>query len=71
MPNQTFSRGWVQIAQLVSEALKYGRGYVRVGEVERNIAERRDAPAGKSPEFITVQHGRPNTPGRQSPHTGW
>ncbi len=51
--------------QLVSEALKYGRGYVRVGEVERNIAERRDAPAGKSPEFITVQHGRPNAPGRQ------
>ena len=51
--------------QLVSEALKYGRGYVRVGEVERNIAERREAAAGKAPEFITVQHGRPNAPGRQ------
>ncbi len=51
--------------QLVSEALKYGRGYVRVGEVERNIAERRQAATGKSPEFITVQHGRPNAPGRQ------
>ena len=52
--------------QLVAEALKYGRGYVRVAEVERNIAERREAAAaGKSPEFITVQHGRPNTPGRQ------
>ena len=51
--------------QLVSEALKYGRGYVRVGEVERNIAERREVAAGKAPEFITVQHGRPNAPGRQ------
>ena len=51
--------------QLVSEALKYGRGYVRVGEVERNIAERREATAGKAPEFITVQHGRPHAPGRQ------
>ena len=51
--------------QLVSEALKYGRGYVRVREVEPNIGERRDAAPGKSPEFITVQHGRPNAPGRQ------
>lgn len=48
--------------RLVSEALRYGRGHVRVKEVEKNIADR---AAGPHPEFIAVQHARPNSPGLQ------
>lgn len=50
---------------VVSEALKYGRGYVRVQEVEANIAERRVSKDRRAPEFIPVSHGRPNAPGLQ------
>lgn len=50
---------------VVSEALKYGRGYVRVQEVEANIAERRVSKDRQAPEFIPVSHGRPNAPGLQ------
>jgi len=50
---------------VVSEALKFGRGYVRVGAVEQNIAQRSMASVVRGPEFITVSHGRPNTPGKQ------
>jgi conjugative relaxase-like TrwC/TraI family protein len=48
--------------RLVSEALRYGRGHVRVKDAEKNIAER---AAGPRPEFIAVQHARPNSPGLQ------
>lgn len=50
---------------LVSEALKYGRGYVRVQDVEANVAARSIPLGGRAPEFVVVAHGRPNTPGRQ------
>ena len=50
---------------LVSEALKYGRGHVRVKEVETDVAERRVAAQGRGPELIPVAHGRPNAPGLQ------
>ncbi len=50
---------------VVAEALKFGRGYVRVGAVEQNIAQRSSPTPSRGPEFITVSHGRPNTPGKQ------
>ncbi|MEJ7605098.1 MAG: hypothetical protein WKF37_02265 [Bryobacteraceae bacterium] len=50
---------------LVSEALKYGRGYARVQDVEANVAARSTPLGGHAPEFVVVAHGRPNAPGRQ------
>ena len=50
---------------LVSEALKYGRGHVRVKEVEADVAQRRTPAQGRGPELIPVAHGRPNAPGLQ------
>ena len=50
---------------LISEALKYGRGHVRVKEVEADVAQRRVAAQGRGPELIPVAHGRPNAPGLQ------
>ena len=50
---------------LVSEALKFGRGHVRVNEVEADVAQRRTPAQGRGPELIPVTHGRPNSPGLQ------